>query len=125
MPGDVELLKHLYDRFNARDMEAVLAHLHANIIWANGMEGGHVHGHEGVRGYWTRQWAAIDPHVEPVSFAAGPQDEVVVEVSQIVRDLEGKLLSDKSVCHIFRIESGLVKRFDIGGPEIGKTSAPT
>jgi len=23
-------------------------------MWANGMEGGHVHGHDGVRNYWTR-----------------------------------------------------------------------
>jgi len=25
-------------------------------------------GHEGVRPYWTRQWAAIDPTVTPVAF---------------------------------------------------------
>jgi hypothetical protein len=28
MPSDTELLEHLYDRFNARDMEAVLATMH-------------------------------------------------------------------------------------------------
>ena len=33
---------HLYDRFNARDMEAVLAYMHRDVVWANGMEGGHV-----------------------------------------------------------------------------------
>jgi hypothetical protein len=33
----------------------------------------HVHGREGVRSYWTRQWAMIDPHVEPVEFSKGPQ----------------------------------------------------
>jgi ketosteroid isomerase-like protein len=41
---NVELLKRIYDRFNARDMETVLAALHEDVIWANGMEGGHVHG---------------------------------------------------------------------------------
>src|SRR5467141_1161513 len=61
MPSDTELLEHLYDRFNARDMEAVLATMHLDVMWANGMEGGHVHGHDGVRNYWTRQWAIIDP----------------------------------------------------------------
>ncbi len=44
MPSDTELLEHLYDRFNARDMEAVLATMHLDVMWANGMEGGHVHG---------------------------------------------------------------------------------
>jgi len=38
----------------------------------------------------------------------------VVEVRQIVRDLAGKLLSDKMVRHVFRIESGLIRHFDIG-----------
>jgi len=111
----VELLKRIYDRFNVRDMETVLAALHEDVIWANGMEGGHVHGREGVRSYWTRQWAMVDPHVEPVAFAEGPKAEVIVEVHQVVRDLKGNLLADKMVGHIFRVENGLVRRFDIRG----------
>ena len=115
MSGNVELLKQIYDRFNARDMETVLAALHEDVIWANGMEGGHVQGREGVRSYWTRQWAMVDPHVEPVAFAEGPSAEVIVEVHQVVRDLKGNLLSEKMVGHIFQVENGLVKRFDIRG----------
>ena len=75
MPDEVELLKRLYDRFNARDMETLLAAMHEEVIWANGMEGGHVHGREGVRSYWTRQWTMIDPHVEPLEFSQGPEGE--------------------------------------------------
>ena len=115
MPDNVELLKRIYDHFNARDMETVLAALHEDVIWANGMEGGHVLGREGVRSYWTRQWAMVDPHVEPIAFADGPKAEIIVEAHQLVRDLEGKLLADKMVGHIFRIEDGLIKRFDIRG----------
>jgi SnoaL-like domain len=115
LSDNVELLKRIYDRFNARDMETVLAALHKDVIWANGMEGGHVHGREGVRSYWTRQWAMVDPHVEPVAFAEGPKAEVIVEVHQVVRDLKGNLLVDKMVGHIFRVENGLVSRFDIRG----------
>lgn len=113
MPDEVDLLKRVYDRFNARDMETVLAVLHEDVVWANGMEGGHVHGRDAVRSYWTRQWAMIDPHVEPVTFAQGPEGEVVAEVHQVVRDLNGNLLADKMVGHVFRIENGLIKRFDI------------
>ena len=43
LPSDRELLERLYDRFNARDMEAALATMHPDITWANGLEGGHVH----------------------------------------------------------------------------------
>lgn len=113
MSSQVELLKRVYDRFNARDIETVLAAMHEDVIWANGMEGGHVRGRNEVRKYWTRQWSMIDPHVEPVKFASGPDGEVIVEVHQVVRDLNGNLLADKMVGHVFRIENGLVKRFDI------------
>jgi len=112
---EMELIERVYERFNARDLDGVLASLHADVMWANGMEGGHVHGHDGVRLYWTRQWATIDPHAEPVGLSAGPDGEIVVEVHQTVRDLAGNLLSDKRVGHIFRIEEGRIRQFDIRG----------
>jgi ketosteroid isomerase-like protein len=114
MAGEIELLKRIYARFNARDMEAVLASMREDVAWANGLEGGHVHGRDGVRSYWTRQWTMLDPHVEPVVFSTGPEGELVVSVHQVVHDLEGKLLIDQMVVHIFRFEDGLIKRFDIG-----------
>ena len=95
MADEVELLKRLYDRFNARDMETLLLAMQEDVIWANGMEGGHVHGREGVRSYWTRQWAMVDPHVEPVEFSRGPDGELLVEVHSIVRDLSGPPVSDR------------------------------
>ncbi len=113
MSREVELLKRLYERFNARDMEAVLASMHQEVMWANGMEGGHVHGRDGVRDYWTRQWATIAPHVEPTEISAAPDGVFNVEVHQTVRDLDGNLLADKMVGHIFKIEGGLIRRFDI------------
>jgi hypothetical protein len=117
MSDRVTLLKQLYNRFNARDMELVLAAMGEDVIWANGMEGGHVHGRSGVRSYWSRQWAMVDPHVDPVGFSEGPDGEVVVEVHQVVRDLNGNLLADKTVGHVFRIENGLIQRFDIQDSE--------
>ena len=68
MSDEIDLLKRVYDRFNARDMETVIAAMHEDVIWANGMEDGHVHGRDEVRSYWTRQWTMIDPLVEAVAF---------------------------------------------------------
>ena len=115
MTAEVDTIERAYQRFNARDIDGVIALLHAEVVWANGMVGGHVHGHDGVRRYWTRQWATIDPKVEPLGFSAGPGGEIVVEVHQITRDLAGKLLSDNIVGHIFRVEGELIRRFDIRG----------
>ena len=81
-----------------------------DVAWANGMDGGHVHGPEAVREYWTRQWTIVSPHVEPVSFTETADSSVVVEVQQSVRDLEGRPLQDqthglkdKTVMHIFSL----------------------
>jgi ketosteroid isomerase-like protein len=120
MDGDVELLKRLYDRFNARDIDGVPVALAEDVAWANGMDGGYVHGHEGLRDYWTRQWSMVDPHVEPVSFHRAEDGAIVAEVLQTVFDLEGNTLQgqthglkDKTVRHVFRLRDGKVTRFDI------------
>jgi ketosteroid isomerase-like protein len=113
MPSDTELLERVYDWFNARDMQAVLTTLHRDVVWANGLEGGHVYGHDGVRDYWTRQWAMIDSRVKPVGFSIDADGTIAVDVHLTARDLNDNLLFDKMGVHIFRIEDGLITRFDI------------
>jgi hypothetical protein len=77
------------------------------------MEGGHVHGRDEVRSYWKRQWAMVDPHVEPIEISPASEGELTVKVHQVVRDLKGNLLADRMVTHIFQIRDGLIQRFDI------------
>ena len=74
------MLLAAYEAFNSRDVESVLATMHPDVVWPNGMDGGHVHGHGGVRDYWTRQWSVIDPHVEPLRFGADDAAQIVVDV---------------------------------------------
>ena len=62
------------------------------VIWANGMEGGHVHGRDEVRSYWKRQWAILNPHVEPVEISSNCEGEVVVTVHQVVRVMGAELV---------------------------------
>jgi hypothetical protein len=111
--NEIELLEGAYRDFNARRMDAVIARMQPDVEWPNGMEGGFVHGHEGVRAYWTRQWAMIDPHVEPMRFERDAAGRVVVEVHQTVRDLEGNLLIDTVVHHAYRFSGDLIARMDI------------
>ncbi len=113
MRSDIEFLERLYAHFNARDMEAALAAMHPEVMWANGLEGGHVHGHDGVREYWTRQWAMMDSRAEPISFSIGEDGTGYVEVHLTARDLSGNVLFDEKAEHVFQIEDGLIRRFDI------------
>lgn len=108
-----DLLRAMYRDFNARHIDAVLARMHAHVDWPNGMEGGRVQGHDEVRDYWTRQWSIINPHVEPLQIEPDDDGRMVVEVHQVVRDLEGKVIRDSIVHHAYRIRDGLVERMDI------------
>ena len=120
MDNDVKVLERIYDRFNARGIDGALTALTDDVAWANGMDGGHVHGREAVRKYWTRQWAIVSPHVEPVGFHQTASGAIIAEVRQSVRDLEGKPLQgqthglkDKTVGHVFRFRDGKITDFDI------------
>ena len=108
-----ELVRGLYEGYNRRDIPAVLVHLDEDVDWANGMDGGHMHGREAVRDYWTEQWATIQTQVHPLQVTERGDGSTAVEVHQVVRDLEGELLLDRTVRHVFRIEGGLVTHFDI------------
>ena len=116
MKSAPELLREAYAAFNRRDIASVLALMNSDVDWPNGMEGGRVRGHDEVRAYWTRQWAVVDPYVEPARIVEGDSGDMVVEVHQVVRDLAGKVLVDRMVQHVYRIRGGLIERMDIRDP---------
>jgi hypothetical protein len=107
------LLTKTYQHFNSRDIDATLAAMHVDVDWPNGMEGGIEHGHEAVRNYWTRQWRIFNPQVEPVKFEMEEDGRINVAVHQVVYDMDGKLLIDQMIHHIFTIENGLIRNMEI------------
>ena len=111
-----ELITTIYAAFNARQMDAVLAKLAPDVDWPNGIDGGRVHGRDQVRAYWTRQWATIDPNVEPLRIEDDDEGRAVVEVHQVVRDLAGNVLVDQIVHHVYSIRNSLIERMDIRTP---------
>jgi ketosteroid isomerase-like protein len=110
-----QLLREAYEAFNARDIERAIALMHPDVDWPNGMEGGRELGHDAVWAYWTRQFGLIDSHVEPERFERDG-DRIVVDVHQVVRDLEGAVLSDGRVRHVYTFRDGLVERMEIEAP---------
>jgi hypothetical protein len=108
-----QLLRQAYAAFNARDVDGVLALMHPDVDWPNGMEGGRELGHDAVRAYWTRQFGLIDSHVEPEGFERDDEGRIVVDVQQVVRDLEGAVSSDGRVRHVYTFRDGLVSRMEI------------
>ncbi len=113
MSDAVALLNDLYRAFNAREIDTVLRHMTADVDWPNAWEGGRVVGRDAVRDYWTRQWAAIDPTVEPVSVAVRPDGRIAVEVAQTVHGLDGALIAEGRVTHVYVIRDGRIARMDV------------
>lgn len=103
------LFRQLYQDFNQRNFDAVLTHLHDEVAWPRAWEGGYVHGHDEVRAYWLRQGQELDANVTPVSFLVRPDGQIQVLVHQVVKDLNGQVVVDTHVSHVYTLEEGKVK----------------
>lgn len=108
-----DLLIKTYAAFNSRDIDAVLRFMHPDVDWPNGMEGGRMRGQSAVRSYWERQWSIINPRVDPVGFSTDPSGRTVVEVHQVIHDIAGQKLTDRTVRHVYAFRDGLIERMDI------------
>jgi hypothetical protein len=117
------LITRLYSAFNDRDIDALLAQMTEDVDWPNAWEGGRVRGHDGVRDYWTRQWAAMDPTVEPGAVTTRLDGNLAVDVHQLVRSLDGALLGAADVVHVYSFRGGLIARMDVEEPSRPSASA--
>jgi ketosteroid isomerase-like protein len=116
--AEIELLRRVYAAFNRRQIETVLAEMHDDVDWPNGMEGGREIGKPAVRRYWTRQFEILDPHVEPTNFSLQGDQRIAVEVHQVVRDKAGNLIVDQMVGHVYEIRDGLIQSMQIRTGEV-------
>src|SRR3954449_2653343 len=103
MPDAEALLRSAYRAFNARDVEGAVGLMHPEVDWPNAWEGGRVVGRAAVRDYWTRQWAQIAPTVTPLRTRALPDGRIAVDVAQTVRDLDGNVLREAMVRHLYTL----------------------
>jgi hypothetical protein len=117
------ILEQAYSAFNKRDIDGALALMTEDVNWPKASEGGRVIGKEEIRAYWTRQWREFDGHVEPLSITEEDGGKTRVRVHQLVRNLEGNVLSDSEVLHIFTMNNGLIAAMDLGD-EV-ETTGPT
>ena len=113
MKNPAKFFENLYNNFNDRKIDLVIANMTDDVKWANGMEGGYVFGHDEVREYWTRQFALISSNVTPLKIETG-KGVVKITVHQVVHDLNEKLLADEIVEHLFHLKNNKIAGFDIG-----------
>ena len=117
MESTKTLIRQAYSAFNRRDIDGALSLMSENVNWPKASEGGRVVGKEEIRAYWTRQWAEFDPHVEPIEVTDREAGRTDVKVHQLVRNLNGDVLSDQVLLHVYTIANGLIERMDVGESE--------
>ena len=108
------LIEQAYSAFNKRDIDGALALMTQDVSWPKASEGGKVVGKEEIRAYWTRQWGEFDPYVEPLEMTEEDGGKTRVRVHQLVKSLQGDVLSDSEVLHVFTVNSGLIAAMDLG-----------
>jgi hypothetical protein len=108
-----KLITSAYAAFNKRDIDGVLALMSEHVNWPKASEGGRAVGKDEIRAYWTRQWKEFDPHVEPIEVIDRGEGKTDVRVHQLVKSLDGNVLFDREVFHIYTISNGLIDRMDI------------
>jgi hypothetical protein len=109
------LIEQAYSAFNRRDIDGALALMTEDVSWPRASEGGKVVGKEEIRAYWTRQWGEFDPRVEPVAIVEEDGGKVRVRVRQLVKSLQGDVLFDGEVLHVYTVKAGLIAAMDLGG----------
>jgi ketosteroid isomerase-like protein len=113
MPSLTPLFAQIYSAFNARDIEAILPHLHPEVTWANGQFGGYVHGRDAVRKYWTDQFEVWRTQLEPLDEKRDDAGRHLIKVHITITDPAGNLIAEKTIGQAFTVRDGLITRFDI------------
>jgi hypothetical protein len=108
------IIEQAYSAFNKRDIDGALALMAQDVSWPKASEGGKIIGKEEIRAYWTRQWGEFDPHVEPLAMTEEDGGKARVRVHQLVKSLQGNVLSDSQVFHVFTMRGGLIAAMDLG-----------
>jgi ketosteroid isomerase-like protein len=115
VPG-MDLVTGLYAAIDARDADALAAHLAEDVDWPEPMSGGRLRGRDAVREHWQDQWAELAMTMHPRRVRELPDGRVEVLVEQVVRDADGDLLGGATVLHTHTLRGGLVTRMDVGDP---------
>lgn len=108
-----DIIKKAYGAFNDREIDIALETMQPEVQWSKAWKGGYISGHNEIKEYWTRQWKEINPKVYLTGFNERQNGSLEVIVHQVVKDLQGNLMLDVTVKHIYTFKNGLIKTMDI------------
>ena len=108
-----DLVRHAYDAFNSRDIDAAVRLMAEDVVWPDVSDGGFVHGPDEVREHWRAQFDAVDPRLELLGIEALGDGRLRACVRQVVRSSQGEPVSDERLNHVYTIGHGRIERMEI------------
>ena len=112
--SNVDRIRHAYDAWNRRDIEAAMAFLDEDVEWE--MSGAIVgteaayRGHEGVRRWWLQFLEPFDSvTIEPLEVIESRADVVLVRLSLRATGRQG-IEVDLPISHLYELRGGKAVR---------------
>ena len=114
MAGDfdrVALIRLAVERFNTRDIDALVTLLHPMAEWPDLMDDKLIWGREAVRDYWERQLSVVSPHLTPHDFTPVGDDLVVASTQRVLdRETGVDLMPVTEIVQRFSFRDGLIAK---------------
>lgn len=110
--GRQVLLLRAYLAYNAQDLDRLVAFVSDDVDWPDD-QGSRLHGTQALVAYWTEQWARVRVHDQPVALRQLDDGRIAAHVSQVVRSLDGAVLSTGEFTHLHRFDGDRIARLDI------------
>lgn len=113
MTPDEDRIAQLYEAFNTRAFDRVIAGLAPDVSWPDEVEDRRLEGVEAVRDYFEKATAPLRVRHHPIAlFTPAPNQVEVLTRQTVVSALDGSLWSSLRVRHRFTMAKGLITRLD-------------
>lgn len=106
------LLSDLYEAYNRKDIEAVVAALHPEIDWPALFSEARIQGAEAVRQLFTEPFKVMNPEITPIDIRTDLHGRIRVRVSYVVRTLDGIVFTEETNTNLFELCDKLIIRMD-------------
>lgn len=108
MTPDEDRIERLHAALNARDLDATVACFAPTARFADPLEGGEVHGLDGVRAHFTRLFDAVRLEISTLDYQVEPDGRLRARLQVVVRGRSGGLWQDGRITVWYRLDGGLI-----------------
>lgn len=113
MTPDEDRIAELYEAFNSRAFDRVIAGLAPDVSWPDEVEDRRLEGVGAVRDYFETATAPLRVRHQPIAlFTPAPGQVEVLTRQTVVSAADGSLWSSLRVRHRFTMVDGLIRRLD-------------